>query len=102
LRHHEEGPGLVDAHGVLDFHDYKVSELSARHWSSGSRRCWGITAQSRRRTFRKLPDAAKTNLDQRKAIMLMLEQPSMIKRPVLERGKSLLVGFDPERYSGLL
>ena len=52
-------------------------------------------------TFRKLPDAAKADLDQRKAIELMLEQPSMIKRPVLERGATLLVGFSPEKYSGL-
>ena len=52
-------------------------------------------------TFRKLPDEAKEKLDERKALRLMLEQPSMIKRPVLERGKTLLVGFSPEKYSAL-
>jgi arsenate reductase len=52
-------------------------------------------------TFRKLPEEAKQDVDEAKAIRLMLEQPSMIKRPVLERGKTLLVGFSPERYSAL-
>ena len=52
-------------------------------------------------TFRKLPDAAKANLTEAKAVKLMLEQPSMIKRPVLERGKDLLVGFSPEKYAAL-
>ena len=50
-------------------------------------------------TFRKLPDAAKTGLTEAKAMKLMLEQPSMIKRPVLEKGRTLLVGFSEERYS---
>jgi arsenate reductase-like glutaredoxin family protein len=44
---------------------------------------------------------AKENIDERKAIKLMLEQPSMIRRPVLERGRTLLVGFTDERYSAL-
>jgi arsenate reductase len=48
-----------------------------------------------------LPDPAKQNLDERKAIQLMLEQPSLIKRPVLAHGRSLLVGFSPEKYSAL-
>jgi arsenate reductase len=49
-------------------------------------------------TFRKLPDADRADLDERKAVALMLAQPSMIKRPVLERGAKLLVGFDPKNY----
>ena len=50
-------------------------------------------------TFRKLPDADKEGLTEKKAIALMLAQPSMIKRPVLESGGKLLVGFKPERYA---
>jgi arsenate reductase (glutaredoxin) len=53
-------------------------------------------------TFRKLPDADRVNLDERKAVALMLAQPSMIKRPVLERGAKLLVGFDPAKYQATL
>jgi arsenate reductase-like glutaredoxin family protein len=50
-------------------------------------------------TFRKLPDADKENLTEAKAIRLMLAQPSIIKRPVLEHGGQLLVGFKPESYT---
>jgi arsenate reductase len=52
-------------------------------------------------TFRKLPEAARENLDERRALALMVELPSMIKRPVLESGRTLLVGFSPEKYSAL-
>ena len=50
-------------------------------------------------TFRKLPDADKEGLNERKASRLMLAQPSMIKRPVLDLGGKLLVGFKPEIYA---
>jgi arsenate reductase len=50
-------------------------------------------------TFRKLPDADKENLSEKKAIALMLAQPSMIKRPVLDRGGKPSVGFKPEVYA---
>jgi arsenate reductase (glutaredoxin) len=50
-------------------------------------------------TFRKLPDAQKANLDERKALELMQAQPSMIKRPVLEMGTRILVGFKRETYA---
>jgi arsenate reductase-like glutaredoxin family protein len=53
-------------------------------------------------TFRKLPDADKTNITEKKALALMLAQPSMIKRPVLEIGGKLLVGFRPESYETAL
>jgi arsenate reductase-like glutaredoxin family protein len=50
-------------------------------------------------TFRKLPDADRTGVDEDKAISLMLAQPSMIKRPVLQAGGQLIVGFKPETYA---
>jgi arsenate reductase len=51
-------------------------------------------------TFRKLPDKDKNGLNEKKAVALMLAQPSMIKRPVLDLGGGkLLVGFKPELYS---
>ena len=53
-------------------------------------------------TFRNLPDAARENLDRNKAIVLMLDQPSMIKRPVLETGGKLLIGFKPDIYAQAL
>jgi Spx/MgsR family transcriptional regulator len=93
----------LDAHGVTcDFHDYKVSGIdraTLEQWIEAVG--WELLLNRAGTTFRKLPDTAKTNLDQRKATKLMLEQPSMIKRPVLEHGKSLLVGFSPEKYAVL-
>ncbi|MNT87448.1 putative reductase [compost metagenome] len=53
-------------------------------------------------TFRQLPDEAKADLDREKAITLMLAQPSMIKRPVLEVDGKLLIGFKPEVYAAAL
>jgi arsenate reductase (glutaredoxin) len=53
-------------------------------------------------TFRKLPDADKDGLTEKKAIALMLAQPSMIKRPVLDHHGGLLVGFKPEAYAKAL
>jgi arsenate reductase (glutaredoxin) len=49
-------------------------------------------------TFRELPDKAKARLDERKAIAPMLGEPTMIKRPVLDVGGALLVGFKAEEY----
>jgi arsenate reductase (glutaredoxin) len=63
---------------------------------------WEVLLNRAGTTFRKLPDAEKGNLTEAKAIKLMLAQPSMIKRPVLERGKTLLVGFRPEVYQALV
>jgi arsenate reductase (glutaredoxin) len=87
------------AHG---FHDYKISGIdraTLEKWVKAVG--WEVLLNRAGTTFRKLPDAAKQNIDERKALKLMLEQPSMIKRPVLEHGRTLLVGFSEERYSAL-
>lgn len=93
----------LDGHGVeYDFHDYKVNGIDPaklRGWIDSVG--WEVLLNRAGTTFRKLPDAKKKDIDERRAIALMLEQPSMIKRPVLERGRKLLVGFSPEKYSAL-
>ena len=91
----------LDAHDVeYDFHDYKVSGIDRAKLEAWAKAVgWEVLLNRAGTTFRKLPDDAKQNLDERKAIKLMLDQPSMIKRPVLERGRTLLVGFTAERYS---
>ena len=93
----------LEAHGVdYDFHDYKsdgIDRATLEKWAKTVG--WEVLLNRAGTTFRKLPDDAKQNIDERKAIKLMLEQPSMIKRPVLERGRTLLVGFTEERYSGI-
>jgi len=93
----------LDAHGVVhDFHDYKTEGIDRAKLEAWAKIVsWEVLLNRAGTTFRKLPDDAKQNLDERKAIKLMLEQPSMIKRPVLERGKALIVGFTEERYSAI-
>jgi arsenate reductase (glutaredoxin) len=93
----------LDAHGVsYTFHDYKASGIdraTLEKWAAVVG--WETLLNRAGTTFRKLPDAAKTGLTEAKAMKLMLEQPSMIKRPVLEKGRTLLVGFSEERYSAI-
>ena len=85
-----------------EFHDYKKSGIERAQLESWIRAVgWEVLLNRAGTTFRKLPDAAKANLTEDKAVKLMLEQPAMIKRPVLERGKTLLVGFNPEKYAAL-
>ena len=93
----------LEAHGVeYDFHDYKLAGIDAARLEAWAKVVgWETLLNRAGTTFRKLPDRAKQDLDEAKALELMLEQPSMIKRPVLERGRSVLVGFSPEKYSAL-
>jgi Spx/MgsR family transcriptional regulator len=90
----------LDKHGVeYDFHDYKkegVAKGDVERWCKTAG--WETVLNRAGTTFRKLPDAEKANLTEKKAVALMVVQPSMIKRPVLEAGKRLLVGFNPENY----
>jgi arsenate reductase len=93
----------LTSHGVAhEFHDYKESGIERARLEGWLKSVgWEVLLNRAGTTFRKLPDAAKMNLTEGKAVKLMLEQPSMIKRPVLEHGKSLLVGFSPEKYAAL-
>ncbi len=68
--------------------------------SSGATRLgWETLLNRAGTTFKKLPDSDKEGLTEKKALALMLAQPSMIKRPVLEVGGKLLVGFKPDIYA---
>jgi Spx/MgsR family transcriptional regulator len=91
----------LDQHQVVyAFHDYKVAGIDREHLSRWCKLIgWETVLNRAGTTFRNLPDADKTDLNERKAISLMLEQPSMIKRPVLEIGAQLLIGFKPDSYS---
>jgi arsenate reductase (glutaredoxin) len=90
----------LDEHGVkYEFHDYKVSGIDREHLEAWCKKAgWETILNRAGTTFRKLSDDQKADLNERKAIALMLEQPSMIKRPVLEKGARLLVGFKPAEY----
>jgi arsenate reductase len=90
----------LDGHGVAyGFHDYKAAGIDRARLEGWSRAVgWETLLNRSGTTFRKLPDADKQGLDAAKAIALMLAQPSMIKRPVLDLGDRLLVGFKPDQY----
>ncbi len=94
----------LDVHQVeYVFHDYKsagIDEKRLRHWCAELG--WEAVLNRNGTTFRKLPEVDRQNLNERKAVALMLKQPSMIKRPVLDLGLQLLVGFKPEQYAGAL
>jgi len=93
----------LESHEVAwEFHDYKVAGITRQKLEQWSKVAgWEILLNRAGTTFRKLPEAVKAKVDRHQAIELMLEQPSMIKRPVLERGATVLVGFSPENYSAL-
>ena len=94
----------LDDHGVrYDFHDYKASGIDAARLAAWSKAVgWEVLLNTRGTTWRKLPPAQQANVDEAKAIRLMVENPSLIKRPVVENGKAVLVGFAPERYAAAL
>jgi arsenate reductase len=90
----------LDGRGIAyAFHDYKTAGIErARLEAWAAVVGWETLLNRSGTTFRKLPDARRDGLTAPKAIGLMLEQPSMIKRPVLDMGGPLLVGFKPEQY----
>jgi arsenate reductase (glutaredoxin) len=94
----------LEAHGVdYSFHDYKIAGIERERLERWCRKVgWEALLNRAGTTFRKLADKDKNNLDAKKALMLMLAQPSMIKRPVLEFQDQLLVGFAPERYQAAI
>jgi arsenate reductase len=91
----------LDERGVTyAFHDYKTAGIERAKLEGWAKKVgWETLLNKAGTTFRKLPDKDKEGLTEAKAIKLMLAQPSIIKRPVLELGGGkLLVGFKPERY----
>ena len=93
----------LDARGLShDFHDYKargIGEATLRGWVKELG--WEALLNRAGTTFRKLPEAEREALDEARALALMLAQPSMIRRPVLDLGGRRVVGFSPEGYAAL-
>ena len=90
----------LDSHGVAyDFHDYKAAGVDKEKLKAWSAKVgWEMLLNRAGTTFKKLDEADKDRLTEQKALALMLAQPSMIKRPVLDLGGKLLVGFKPDVY----
>ena len=94
----------LDGHGIAhSFHDYKAAGVGRAVLEGWARQVgWETLLNRGGTTFRKLPEADKQELTEARAIALMLAQPSMIKRPVLDVGGRLIVGFKPEIYEKAL
>jgi arsenate reductase len=93
--------GWLDHAGVAyAFHDYKKAGPDAttlNHWADEVG--WDVLLNRAGTTFKKLADPDKVNIDRAKAIALMIANPSMIKRPVVEGAGALLVGFKPDDWA---
>ena len=90
----------LDGKGITyTFHDYKKQGADGAQVAGWVAKA-GLDKVLNRAgtTFRKLPDEAKAGLDAAKAVALMVEQPSLIKRPIVEHAGALLVGFKPSEW----
>ena len=94
----------LDAKGVAyDFHDYKkegVPPGKLREWAAKAG--WEKLANTRGPTWRKIPEAEKANLTEASALALLAKNSSAIRRPIVESGGRLVVGFDPEEFAATL
>jgi len=87
---------------AYDFHDYKKAGVppgKLKEWAA--RAGWEKLVNSRGPTWRKIPEAKKSPLDERRALALLEANPSAIRRPIVEAGSRLLVGFDPAEFETL-
>jgi arsenate reductase len=88
---------------AYDFHDYKkegVPPGKLKEWAG--RAGWEKLANTRGPTWRKIPEAQRENLTEARALALLAQNTSAIKRPIVEAGSTLLIGFDPEQYAEAL
>lgn len=94
----------LESQGVAySFHDYKAAGIDRATLSAWvAEHGWETILNRAGTTFRKLPDADREGIDEAKAIDLMLAQPSMIKRPVLDLGGRTLVGFKADQYAAAM
>ena len=93
----------LDAHKVAyDFHDYKKAGVppgKLKDWAS--KVGWEKLVNSRGPTWRKIPDSEKTALNESTALELLEKNSSAIRRPIVEHGARLLIGFDPAEFEKL-
>lgn len=90
----------LDAHAVAyEFIDYKKAGVATQHLPDWNRRAgWKLLLNTRGLMWKKLTDEDRADVDEAKALLLMRRTPALIKRPVLDLGDRLLVGFDPAQY----
>lgn len=92
----------LSSHNIeVDFHDYKkegITKEKLKQWSKAAG--WEILLNKKGTTWRQLPAEIQASIvNEREAIALMIQSPSLIKRPVIELGNKIMVGFDEEVYA---
>lgn len=94
---------FLDAQGsAYEFVDYKQAGIAAAQLPDWNARAgWQKLLNTRGLMWRKLSEEQRADVDEQKALALMAEYPALIKRPVLDTGKTLLVGFDSAAYAKL-
>ena len=82
-----------------EFHDYRKQGLdTALLQTFESALGWEAMLNRKGRSWRQLPEAVRENVDRERALDLMLDNPALIKRPILDAGNGLQLGFDAGRY----
>jgi arsenate reductase len=94
----------LDAHEVAyEFHDYKKAGVPAAKLKDWAKRAgWEKLINARGPTWRKIPEPERTGLNESRALALLEANSSAIRRPILEAGGALLIGFDPDEFSDKL
>ena len=94
---------FLDAHNLAyEFHDFKKEAPSKTQIETWLKQTdWKVLLNMRGMTWRKLSDEEKDGINKTNAIKLMIEKPSIIKRPILEKGENLFVGFNQDIYKKL-
>lgn len=90
----------LDEHGVAyDFHDYRKSGVPADRLAAWAKAVgWEKLANTRGPTWRKIPEADQTALNEKKMLRLLEQYSSAVRRPIVEAGRRVLVGFDPDEF----
>ena len=94
----------LDAHGVpYEFVDYKKAGVAESHLPDWNARAgWKVLLNTGGLMWKKLSDEERADVDEAKALVLMTNYPALIKRPVLDTGTKLIIGFAPENYAAEL
>lgn len=94
----------LDGQGIAyEFHDYKkggVPSGKLKEWAGKAG--WEKLANNRGPTWRKIPEDRRANLTEARMLALLEENTSAIRRPIVEAGAKLLVGFDPEEFQSAI
>ena len=94
----------LDQHGIsYQFHDVRADGLSAEQLQNFAARVdWSVLLNRTSTSWRKLSSEQQTDLTEHKAIQLIVNTPTLLKRPVLDTGELLLVGFKEQDYQDKL